>query len=60
MYANVPNQFGGLPGLNLSAIKLEGYGAEIHKDVGIRQHPPDTAVKYVHDNHKVIITLQKE
>ena len=41
-------------------LKLEGYAAEIHIDVFIHQHPPDTAVKYVHDNHKVIITLQKE
>ena len=38
-------------------LKLEGYAAEIHVDVFICQHPPDTAVKYVHDNHKVIITL---
>ena len=41
-------------------LMLEGYAAEIQKTYFIRQHPLDTAVKYAHDNHKVIITLQKD
>ena len=57
MCAHVPRHLGGLPGRTGRPLTLEGYAAEIQRTYFIRQHPQDTAVKYAHNNHKVIITL---
>ena len=55
----LPHHLVGLPGRTWRPLTLEGYAAENQMTNFIRQHPQDTAVKYAHNNHKVIITLQK-
>ena len=45
--------------MNWRPLTLEGYAAQKPDDEFIGKHPPEKAVKYAHNNHKVIITLQK-